>query len=1042
MEFNVLREPMKQNSSLRASLLRTAATLALLPALSQAVETTVNATTTNIVVNAGDSVWFDSNNTNAAITLSTINGATPATGPMPGWAHTRWSFLKYTGTQVVEIPNAERVLGPANLATATATSTYYDNANATTLASNQSIGNVETARDFLISNGATLNLANGGLMFHNNSHWMKVGTGSGFVTSSSGTLAIVANGGSTDYQVNNVVIKDFDGSTPLKVIKTGPDHLRFSVGHTYTGGTWVNNGRLALSAVGALGTGAAKVTGTNSQLDYAVAGAFPNALQIEGLGWTEGTEQRGAIRFEGGANLTGTLALTGASRITVNGGQTATISGALSGTAALEVGIPTTTADLTGTLNLTGNASAYTGTITLTRGRLNLNTTLGGNAVVSDGVTLGAAGTISGNLTVGATAGGTLSINTAAPLTVSGTTTFIGASKIVVPQLPPNGTYPLINYTGLVGPANVSIDGSIYRKTVSLDTSSPGVINLIVSGSGLGVTWTGATTGNWDINTGANWSAGAGNITFLQGDDVLFDDTSAVNTVALTGLVQPSSVTFNNTTATYSLTGFNNATINGIIGTTGITKNGTGLVNLGGQSSTFTGPIQVNAGSIKLTNAEAIGFTSGVTVAAGATFDFSGQQPGGVGHPANFTIAGNGVDGLGALANTGGAINEGGGIRSLTLSADASLNANTGRFDIGHNTANVGNVGTITGNNHTLTLNANQGIGVRGDSSGTPIHYVVASGRAWAELTDNALGGATGSVLVKNGARIGTYNPRTIATPVSIESGGTLYVEGAGGVGTWTGAFTLAGAVTFESGGQALVVTGPVTGTASLTKTGASDTTIAQPGYVGDTIVSAGNLSLGAATLADTSTVNIALGAKLILTHNQTDTVAGLVIEGNTMASGTYGATGSGATIIDDVHFAGTGRISVASAGSYAAWALSHGVGAANADDDHDGITNGIEFVIGGNPSAPGDQALLPFTAVNPNDITFSFFRTTDSASYNPAVQYSSNLTSWTTAVDGVNGVTVVTDTNSNPAIVTVTVPRALANPASRFFVRLQLTVP
>ncbi|MFD0892074.1 autotransporter-associated beta strand repeat-containing protein [Luteolibacter ambystomatis] len=1033
---------MKQNSSLRASLLHTAAALALLPTLSHAAETVVNATTANIVVNAGDSVWFDSNNTNAAISLGTINGATPATGPLPGWAHTRWSFLKYTGTQVVEIPNGEKVLGAANLGTATATSTYYDNGAATTLASNQSIGNVETTRDFLISNGATLNVANGGLLFHNASHWMKVGTGSGFVTSSSGTLTIVANGGSTDYQVNNVVIKDYDGSTPLKVIKTGPDHLRFSVGHTYTGGTWVNNGRLALSSVGSLGTGMARVTGTNSQLDFAVAGAFPNALQIEGLGWAEGTEQRGAIRFEGGANLTGAVTLTGAARITANGGQTGTISGALSGTANLEVGIPTTTADLTGTVNITGNASAYTGTINVTRGRLNLNTTLGGSANVSDGFTLGAAGTINGNLTVGGTTGANLSINTASPLTVAGTVTFNGASKIVLPQLPPNGTYPLVSYGGLFGPANVSIDGSIYRKTVALDTSSPGVINLTVSGSGLPLVWTGATTGNWDVNVGANWSAGAGNITFLQGDDVLFDDTSAVNTIALTGLLQPSSVTFNNTTATYTLNGFNNTTVNGIIGTTGITKNGTGLVNFGGQSSTFTGPVQVNAGTLKVLNAEAFGFTSGITIAAGGAIDFNGQQPGGVGHPSNYTIAGNGVDGLGALANSGGAINEGAGVRALTLSADASLNANIGRFDIGHNTANPGNVGTITGNNHTLTLNAGQGIGVRGDSSGTPIHYVIASGRAWAELTDNALGGLTGDVVVKNGARLGTYNPRTIATPVSIESGGTLYVEGAGGVGTWTGAITLAGAVTFEAAGQALVVNGPVTGTASLTKTGGNTATVAQPGYVGDTTVSEGTLSLGAATLADTSTVNIAAGGKLTLTHGQTDTVAGLVIGGVTMASGTYGATGSGATNIDDAHFAGTGRLSVASAGSYAAWALSHGVGAANADDDHDGITNGIEFVIGGDPAAPGDQALLPFTAVNPADITFSFFRTVDSANYNPAVQYSTNLTSWTTAVDGVDGVTVVTDNNSNPPIVTVTVPRSLASPATRFFVRLQLTVP
>ncbi|BCU75463.1 hypothetical protein [Luteolibacter sp. LG18] len=1029
---------MKIPTSLRASLLRTASSLALLPGLSTAAETTVNATTTNIAVAAGDSVWFDSNNTNAAIALQTINGATPTTGPLPGWAHTRWSFLKYNGTQVLEIPNAEKVLGPANLGTATATSTYYDNVAATTLASNQSIGNIETSRDFLISNGVTLNLALGGLMFHNNSHWMKVGTGSGFVTSSSGTLSIVANGGGTDYQVNNVVIKDYDGSTPLKVIKTGPDPMRFSVGHTYTGGTWVNNGRLALSNTGALGTGVARVLGTNSQLDFAVAGTFPNAVQIQGNGWAEGTEQRGAIRFENNAILSGGVTLTGASRIALNGGMTGTISGPLSGTANLEVGIPATTIDLTGTLNVTGNASAYTGTINLTRGRLNLNTTLGGSAHASDGLTLGATGTIQGNLAVGDTAGATLALNPAAALAVGGNLSFGGTSKITLASLPADGTTTLVNYTGsLTGAGNVSIDTSIYRKSVSLDTSTPGVVAVNVSGSGLPLVWTGAASGNWDVNAGLNWQSMFGGSVFLHGDDVQFNDTSTVNTVALVGLLQPSSVTFNNTTTTYTLNGFGN----GIIGTTGVTKIGTGTVNFGGQNSTYTGQVYVGAGTIKLLNAEAFGFTSGVVVAAGGAVDFNGQSPGGVGHRADYTIAGAGVDGLGALANSGGAINEGAGVRSLILSADASLNANTGRFDIGHNTANPGNVGTIVGNNHTLTLNANQGIGVRGDASSTPIHYVVASGRVWAESTDNSLGGLTGDVLVRNGARLGTYGTRTIATPVTIESGGTLYVENNGGVGTWTGAISLAGEVTFEAANQALVVTGSVTGTASLTKTGANTATVAHPSYTGNTTVSDGTLSLGEATLDNSSVVTIAAAAKLGLTHGQTDTVGSLVIDGVTKAPGTYGATGSGATFIDDAHFAGSGRLMVAASGAYATWALAHGVGAADADDDHDGISNGIEFVIGGNPSVSGDRALLPTSVVNPTTVVFTFLLSADSSGYQPGVQYSSDLVTWTAAVDGTNGVSVSTNNSTSPAVVTVTLPRSLA-PSSGLFARLKLTVP
>jgi len=1018
--------PMKPNPLLRAYLLGITASLAFLPRLSQALETAVGSSASNVVVNAGDSVSFDFFS-NAAVTLGTINGATPATGPLPGWAHTQWSFLKYDGSQVLVIPNGEKAIGPATLATASATTTYFDGFSDSTVAADKSIGNLETTRDFLVSNGATVDITLGGLMFHNQNHWLKVGTGSGFVTSSSGTLTIVTNGGGDNYQISEAVIKDYNGSTPLKVIKTGGDHFAINSTNTYTGGTWVNNGRLRLDSTGGLGTGTARAVGTNSQLWFNANGTFANAIQIEGNGWSEGVGQLGAIRFSDGVILGGPVTLTGASRMVVNSGSTATLNGALSGTAALELG--TSSYDASGTLNLDGNASAYTGTFTMTRGRANINGTLGGSVVVNDGLTLGGTGTINSNLAVGSSAGAKLALTPGSPLKVLGTVTFNGPSKLALPALPENGTWPVMNHGGLAGGGGLSIDSSLYRKTVSLNTSTPGVINLIVSGSNLPLVWTGAASTTWDINGGANWTAGSGNIPFLLGDDVLFDDTSTVNTVDLNAQVQPSSVTFN-TAVTYTLNAGNG---NGITGPTGLTKNGAGTLVLGGTGSTYTGPVLVNAGTIKLNNWEPLGFTSGVTVAAGATLDFSGNAPAWSGRAADYTVAGDGADGLGALANSGGDIYEGSGIRNFTLSADASLSAKGGRFDLCRTNNSVG---IITGNGHTLTLNADKGMSIRGDASGSPIHYVVAAGRAWVENSDKALGGTTGDVRVKSGARVGTYGTRTIATPVIIESGGALYVEG-GDTGTWTGAFSVTEAFTLDANPNALVLTGPVTGAAALTKTGGNNAIVAQPSYTGNTTVNGGTLTLGAATLDDNSTVTIADGAKLALTHGQSDIVGALVINGVTMASGTYGASGSGAGIIDDAHFAGSGRITIAGVGSYMAWALAHGVGDANADDDHDGIQNGIEFLIGGNPTAAGDGSLLPITMATPDSLQLIYFRDSQAASYNPVVQYSSNLSTWTDAVDGVDGVSVVADPSG---VVTVTVPKSLAF-SSRLFLRLKVTV-
>lgn len=1017
---------MKPKASLRTCILQTAATLVFAPGLGHAVETFVNGPITNVNVNAGDSVGFDFFS-NTAIPLATINGATPATGPLPGWAHTQWSFLKYDGTQVLTIPNEEKAIGPSTLATAATPTTYFDGFSDSTVGSSQSIGNIETTRDFLISNGATLNVALGGIIFHNQSHWVKVGSGSGFVTSSSGTLALVTNGGGDNYQVSEAVLKDYDGSTPLKVIKTGGDHLAINSVNTYTGGTWVNNGRLRLDKLNALGTGTARAQGTNSQLWFNATGTFANAIEIEGNGWSEGVGQLGAIRFSDGVVLGGPVAITGAARVVVNGGSTATITGALSGTAALELG--TSSYDASGTFNLNGNSPGYTGTFTVTRGRANINGTLGGSVVVGDGLTLGGTGTISGNLSVGATAGAKLALVPGSPLTVLGTATFEGTNKLSLPTLPANGTWPVLNHGGLAGAGTFSFDSALYRKTVVLDTSTPGVINLTVSGSNLSLVWTGTANTTWDVNGAANWTAGSGDIPFLLGDNVLFDDTATTNTVDLTALVQPGSVTFD-TANTYTLNAGNGS---GFSGPTGLTKNGIGTLVLGGTGSNFTGPVLLNAGTLKLNNWEPLGNTSGVTVAAGATLDFSGNAPAYSGRAADYTLAGDGVDGLGALVNSGGDIYEGAGIRNVTLSADASLRAGGGRFDL----CGIGSTtGLITGNGHTFTIRADKGMAIRGDASGSPIHYVIAAGQAWVENTDNALGGATGDVRVKNGARIGTYGTRTIATPVILESGGTLNVIG-GDTGTWTGSVSVSGAFTLDANPNVLALTGTVTGTATLTKTGGNTAMVAHPSYVGDTIINAGTLSLGAATLDDSSTVTIADGAKLALTHSQSDIVGALVINGVTMASGTYGATGSGAGIIDDTHFSGSGRLTVAGPGSYTAWAVIHGVGDANADDDHDGIQNGIEFLIGGNPAASGDGPLLPVVMNTPDSVQFIYFRDPQAASYNSVVQYSSNLAAWTDAVDGVNGVSVVTDSSG---VVTVSVPRALAV-SSRLFLRLKLPV-
>jgi hypothetical protein len=138
----------------------------------------------------------------------------------------------------------------------------------------------------------------------------------------------------------------------------------------------------------------------------------------------------------------------------------------------------------------------------------------------------------------------------------------------------------------------------------------------------------------------------------------------------------------------------------------------------------------------------------------------------------------------------------------------------------------------------------------------------------------------------------------------------------------------------------------------------------------------------------------------------------------------------------------------VSAVDTYGAWETLNGIASAGADtdSDNDGIPNGIEFVIGGDPSGPGSDsnALLPTITLDGTYLNFTFRRTDDSTSYNPVVEYGSNLTGWTDAEAGVGGV-IINETNDGFGLgidsVQVRIPRALAVDA-RLFARLNVTIP
>ena len=98
----------------------------------------------------------------------------------------------------------------------------------------------------------------------------------------------------------------------------------------------------------------------------------------------------------------------------------------------------------------------------------------------------------------------------------------------------------------------------------------------------------------------------------------------------------------------------------------------------------------------------------------------------------------------------------------------------------------------------------------------------------------------------------------------------------------------------------------------------------------------------------------------------------------------------------------------------YSTWTDSFGLAGADAeflaDPDRDGFGNGVEFVLGGNPKLPVDADKAPELTRDGDFAVFTYRRADASAALNSSAETSATqLVSWSPAVNGVAGVTVVT---------------------------------
>jgi len=446
--------------------------------------------------------------------------------------------------------------------------------------------------------------------------------------------------------------------------------------------------------------------------------------------------------------------------------------------------------------------------------------------------------------------------------------------------------------------------------------------------------------------------------------------------------------------------------------------------------------------------------------------------------PANITVA----SGAKLVLNVGGA-------SDFTLAQVATLFANltTGLSNnglkagsaLGFDTANAGNNSTTT---YTDVITDSSGTGggavgvvkIAGPNNGTlvlagantytgPTTWVSAAG--WVSTLKAGVASVPGvsgafgnhSAVVQSN----TYNQKLDITGYDTQIGSLS----GGGAGQF-GSFVTLGSATLTIGSDNTsppAYIGTISGTGgNLTKIGSGTLTLSGANtYTGTTTVEGGILAVNGTALSDAGKLVITAGK---VQSTGIETVDTLYFGSLPQAVGTWGATGSAATFIDDVHFSGTaGVVNVLHLGiggsAYDTWASTNGLSGsdalADADPDHDGLANAMEFVLGGQPNplnaGSNSTGLLPQVSRNPaGDLVFTFQRSDVSLGASTLTfQWSTDLT-FPPANDVVvpaagtatiNDVQVAITDGSPKDTIVITVPAAKAS-AGKLFARLNVTIP
>jgi autotransporter-associated beta strand protein len=709
------------------------------------------------------------------------------------------------------------------------------------------------------------------------------------------------------------------GTTGLTKADSG--NLTLSASNSYSGGTTLSLGTLALGNANALGSGNLTVNGGTLDLGG-------NNLTAANLGGAGGTIALGADTltasmttggsFAGTISGTGNLVKNGSSFLTLSGnnsyeGGTTISDGTLfvtgSGTLGNASGaITISNTASTATLDLR-NAQTRTGTITMIGqgARLASGDVNNPGSLINNGSALEMGGgqitvSVSGTGGLNVTGGGTIdSSNSYTGATmISGTTGWYGTDQLFV-----NNANALGAASGdlTISGGNVNLqDNTISRSgnvTISGGTlSSPttgtlektggvfalqggnGSVGVVLAGtagltkSGAGTnylyspnTYTGATTisggtlvtdGGGQLTAGTTLAISNGATWQMTGAFSSNGATRTIGGLSGDGTVQTTTSGLTHNLAVNKASGSD--TFSGVIAGSGaLIKQGAGTLALGG-ANTYSGDTTVSAGALWIGNSSALGSTNGGTVVeSGAQLRLITGVAGATSYGSGeaLTISGDGGTYTGALRS--GISGETSTYQGkVTLAANASINAGSGTGLI----LDVASGDGVNLGSNTLTF---VGAGTHAVNDGiVGAGGIIKTGTGTTTLAAaNAYSGGTtlsdGTLALSNANALGSGNLTV--------NGGTLDLGGnnltAANLGGTNGTVSLGAATLTVSNSSSTSFAGAITGTGGLTKTGIGRLSLSgSSSYNGTTAVSAGELNLSGGSIAS-SAVTVASGASL-----------------------------------------------------------------------------------------------------------------------------------------------------------------------------------